>query len=576
MKTTGRIMAIFLIVMMLLPYNVMAAEKNSHRQEDLNFLLETLREKHPNIFANTSEEAFMAKKAEIEASLDKSTGLKFALDLQSLVAMVRDSHTSMNLNSFNTELHFFPITMEYYEGEWILSLTEKDHEAYLGQRVVAINNIAIDEIYKRFSKIISSDNDIKLRRQFKQIFYIEEMLDYLDIIDMGASISVAVRDKAGTINEFTVKSISATDEAASNNFVSLAQKRAKVPVTAYDKTKNYASMPLDENTYYIQYNKCQEDKKLPMKIFSQQVKENIDTGKYTKVLLDFRNNGGGSDGVILPLLTMLSNEVRQKNIKLYGLIGEATFSSAIINAAMLKEAGGILVGSLTSGSVDHFGSVNGFTLPHSGYQISYSTKFIRINDYFEAGQGYGVEPLRPDFLVDQTLSGYMAGVDTAVAYLQTNGNNISLPIAMEEGLTRGRAVEMLYEIAKKSGKDLGNNESMFNDTFGFAYYAPAVGWAKENGIIKGIDGKTFAPARLITREELAVILTRFVDYLKVTPQIQRETVSFADEALISTWALDAAQTIYKWGLVDTSSKEFRPKDAMTRTQGKELLQKLIP
>lgn len=63
MKTTGRIMAIFLIVVMLLPYNVMAAEKNSHRQEDLNFLLETLREEHPDIFANTSEEAFMAKKA---------------------------------------------------------------------------------------------------------------------------------------------------------------------------------------------------------------------------------------------------------------------------------------------------------------------------------------------------------------------------------------------------------------------------------------------------------------------------------------------------------------------------------
>lgn len=502
--------------------------------------------------------------------------MKFALDLQSLVAMVRDSHTSMNLNSLSTELHFFPITIEYYEGEWILSLTEKEHEAYLGQSIVAINDIAMDEIYKRFSKIISFDNDIKLRRQFKQIFYIEEMLDYLGIIDTGAPISVAVRDKAGTINEFTVKSISTTDEAASNNFVSLAQKRAKVPVTAYDKTKNYASMPLDENTYYIQYNKCQEDKKLPMKTFSQQVKENIDTGKYTKVLLDFRNNGGGSDGVILPLLTMLSNEVRQKNIKLYGLIGEATFSSAIINAAMLKEVGGILVGSLTSGSVDHFGSVDSFTLPHSGYQIAYSTKFIRINDYFEAGQGYGVEPLQPDFLVEQTLSDYMAGVDTAVAYLQTNGDNISLPVAADEGLTRGRAVEMLYEIAKKSGKDLGNNESMFNDIFEFAYYAPAIGWAEENGIIKGVDEKTFAPARLITHEELAVILARFVDYLKITPQIQHETVSFADEAVISPWALDAAQKMYKWGLVETGSNEFRPKDIMTRAQGKALLQKLIP
>ena len=69
------------------------------RQEDLDFLYDTLKRGHPDLFANTPEEEFLARRGEIEKSLASASDQTFALDLQSLVAMVGDSHTTIALGS---------------------------------------------------------------------------------------------------------------------------------------------------------------------------------------------------------------------------------------------------------------------------------------------------------------------------------------------------------------------------------------------------------------------------------------------------------------------------------------------
>lgn len=49
------------------------------RREDLDFLYETMRDYHPNLFANTPESEFLARKGEIEAALDRSDDVTFIL-----------------------------------------------------------------------------------------------------------------------------------------------------------------------------------------------------------------------------------------------------------------------------------------------------------------------------------------------------------------------------------------------------------------------------------------------------------------------------------------------------------------
>ena len=72
-----------------------------------------------------------------------------------------------------------------------------------------------------------------------------------------------------------------------------------------------SAFPLDEGTYYIQYNSCREDPELPMETFAAQVEQDLSAGQYRRVVVDLRNNGGGSDGVLVPILMLVPGLVEE-------------------------------------------------------------------------------------------------------------------------------------------------------------------------------------------------------------------------------------------------------------------------
>src|SRR5205807_1833226 len=94
---------------------------------------------------------------------------------------------------------------------------------------------------------------------------------------------------------------------------------------------------------------------------------------------------------------------------LYILIGRPTFSSAILNAARLRnETAAILAGKPTGGKPNHFGEVKTFELPNSHMQVSYSTKhFHPFKD--------DPNTIVPDLLIEPTMADYVKGADPVLA-----------------------------------------------------------------------------------------------------------------------------------------------------------------
>ncbi|WAC40145.1 S41 family peptidase [Pedobacter sp. SL55] len=93
-------------------------------------------------------------------------------------------------------------------------------------------------------------------------------------------------------------------------------------------------------------------------------------------MVDLRENNGGNSGVLRPFIDSIKNSYLNKNGKLFVLIGKKTFSYALMNAVTLKRnTSAILVGEPTSGNINHFGEVRGFSLPRTGIVIGYSTKY---------------------------------------------------------------------------------------------------------------------------------------------------------------------------------------------------------
>lgn len=573
MKTRRTVLSRILIccftAVLLLSVGAEAADptEKAARQKDLDYLYSTLETNHPNLFANTPESAFQARKAEIEQRLDTESSFDFSLDCASLAALAQDSHTSVSLGSSGYDLHICLFDLDLYDGTWVLSAIDSAHQSLLGAEVTAINGLSMEQVLEKFGTFLSADNPVRLRYDYWKMCYVLEPYQYLGIAKQGEPMNVTVKGSTGKAQTL---SVSAVDQSALQNadLATLKGRQTGTAATAYDKTKVYYAKGLNASTYYIQYNKCAEDPSVPMETFCRQVQSALDAGNYSLILVDLRNNGGGSDGVIAPLLELLAQQ-RAQGVQVAGLIGRKTFSSAVINAVELQEMGAPLVGEETSGSVNHFGSTRSFQLPASGLQVSISSKWISLSSFLDAAAGKGVEPLQPDVEIAQTLGDTLAGRDTCVDEILENPAILKSAERTDAPMTRGRFVGLLYQGA---GSPARNMQALpFDDLLGIEWYLPALNWAKSEQIALGNAAGDFLSARTLSWQEAAVFLVRSAGALGIQP-VSVRAGSVPASLKAPAWSQDSVQEAWEWGLLPETS-DFSA--APTRMQGEIMVKQLL-
>ena len=100
----------------------------------------------------------------------------------------------------------------------------------------------------------------------------------------------------------------------------------------------------------------------------------------------------------------------------------------------------------------------------------------------------------------------------AVQYVYENGmmsGTSETTFSPDLTTTRGMIVTILYRL---ENEPTVTGTTAFTDVAADQYYANAVAWAAQNGIVSGIDATTFAPNNAITREQMAAILYRYAQF----------------------------------------------------------------
>lgn len=531
------------------------------RREDLEFLYQTLERAHPDLFANTPEGRFLERKAAIEANLEEADDFTFALGLQSLAALAGDSHTTLALGgSMSQTVHYYPMSLLYRDGRWYLSAAPVERRELLGREVTAVNGRSMEETVDAFGAVLSADNGVKLRRQYRQSCNVAEFYEYLGLVQEGGPLELTL---AGG-GELVLSPVPA-EKLGQAGLVRLSDGLSQPVTGAQDLF--YLAFPLDRGTYYIQYNSCREDPELPMETFAAQVEQELSPEEYRRVIVDLRNNGGGSDGVIWPLLQVLRRAM-DRGLEGVGLIGETTFSSAVINAVELQEMGMTLVGEPASGSVDHFGAVRSAQLPNSGLRLGVSSKYIDLGELLDADAGRGVEPLEPDVTVAQTMADTLAGRDTAVEWLLSHPQRLEPQAYPLAPLTRGRLAALLWQAAGCPEAEGG----AFSDVLGIEWFLPALCWARESGAASGTGEGAFEAARPVTRQEAAILLLRTAELLGL--ELGQPGTPPEDETQAAPWAREAVRWVCSAGLMETEQGRFRPEEGLTRQEGEAAVARL--
>lgn len=114
----------------------------------------------------------------------------------------------------------------------------------------------------------------------------------------------------------------------------------------------------------------------------------------------------------------------------------------------------------------------------------------------------------------------------------------------------------------KKGSEIG-----FSDVPTDAWFKQYVDTALSVGITKGMSDEKFGAGLSVTREDLAVMLVRALDALKVNLPDKRDNATFNDAGNISEYAVDAIDRLYKAGVINgTDTNEFLPKKNCTRAE----------
>ncbi len=143
----------------------------------------------------------------------------------------------------------------------------------------------------------------------------------------------------------------------------------------------------------------------------------------------------------------------------------------------------------------------------------------------------------------------------------------------ELAVTRGMFVTVLHRMEDEPEAEA----AAFEDVDAEAYYAAAVAWAAENGIVTGYSDVMFGPTDTITREQAVTILYRYAIYKGLDAVTTEENLgTFSDEADISDWAIAAVNWAVGEGIVEgMTSNRFDPATLTTRAHVAALLHRYL-
>ena len=126
-------------------------------------------------------------------------------------------------------------------------------------------------------------------------------------------------------------------------------------------------------------------------------------------------------------------------------------------------------------------------------------------------------------------------------------------------MTRAMLAQTLYRAA---GSPAVSGSDAFTDTQADAWYADAVLWATQEGIISGYGGGLLGTNDPVSREQIAVILWRDAG----SPAAQAGT-PFADEGSIASWAVQAVDWAQSSGILSgRENNRFDPQASATRAE----------
>ena len=162
---------------------------------------------------------------------------------------------------------------------------------------------------------------------------------------------------------------------------------------------------------------------------------------------------------------------------------------------------------------------------------------------------------------------YTKAVDYVTEKKLMNGSGASFKPT--DNTSRAMLVTVLYRLAGSPEVE-GKVSEVFTDCADGSYYANAVLWASQKGIVNGY-GDTFKPNNAVTRQEMAKILYGYDKVMEKGGDVVTIELTYTDLSTIANWALEGVNYCTAAGYMSGSNNQFNPKGNAVRAMTAQVL-----
>jgi uncharacterized repeat protein (TIGR02543 family) len=162
---------------------------------------------------------------------------------------------------------------------------------------------------------------------------------------------------------------------------------------------------------------------------------------------------------------------------------------------------------------------------------------------------------------DDVASTYWGNEAITFATSRTIFNGTSASTFTPEGtMTRGMLAQVLHNM--ETDPETVSLDA-FQDVDDDDWYAEAVAWAADAGIVTGYGNGTFGPTDDVTRQQVAVMLWRYAGQ----PTASADSINaFGDAASVGSYAQQAMAWAIENGIINGINGNLKPESNATRTQ----------
>lgn len=373
MKRTG-----FLLISVVLTISAYSQRSLSDKQwiEDLDFMSKRLDSIHPNPYTHIQKEPFLIAMDQLKEKIPVYTDDEVIAGLLRIITLIGDGHTRLHGNNLTRK--WYPVRIEQFSDGYYITACPDKYSKFITSKVIRVNNHPVEEVFTKIMSVVPHDNEYGQRYFLPMFFMMSSVLSGLHFSDGLGDLTLLIENAGHQQAQLHIEAV----DYRSNEDLGWYWRENGVPGGNYVNimSDHQSSLPLylkhynkpfwyehiqDKNAVYFGFNECSGND--DFEGFNKDLWRCIDSCRVEYLIIDLRNNFGGTNSILEPLIQeIIKHDHINRKGHLFVITGGKTFSAAMHCATWIEyHCDAIFAGQPTGSSPNHFADPDFSFLPNS-------------------------------------------------------------------------------------------------------------------------------------------------------------------------------------------------------------------